>query len=153
MHGAHIPGRQPSFGMICAILLLLFAVLLHVGASAQKKGQPLVDSLIAELAKTKYDTVKITQLDHIARAYMLFNPKEEFKYAEQGLQLAEKIHWKKGIADLNNTLGLMVGDTGDNKGARVCFEKSYALNKELGAKINQVNNLNNIGRSYHRESD
>ncbi|MES1249092.1 MAG: hypothetical protein ABUL46_00335 [Chitinophaga rupis] len=99
-------------------LLLFSAILLCISASAQKKGQALADSLLTEVAKAKHDTAKVWLLDRIARAYMLFNPKGEFKYMEQGLQLAEKIHWKRGIANLNNDLGLMVGDTGNNKGAR-----------------------------------
>jgi len=134
-------------------LLLFSAILLYTSASAQKKGQALVDSLLTEIDKTKYDTVKVWLYDHIARAYMLFDPKEEFRYMEQGLQLAEKIQWKRGIANLNNDLGLMVGDTGNNTGARSHFEKSYALDKELGSMINQVNDLNNIGRTYQRESN
>jgi len=134
-------------------LILVSAILLSAGASAQKKGQALVDSLLVELTRTKHDTAKVWLYDNIARAYMLFDPKEEFRYMEQGLQLAEKIHWKRGIANLNNDLGLMIGDTGNNTGSRVHFEKSYIINKEIGSKINQVNDLNNIGRSYQRESN
>src|SRR4051812_37969760 len=106
-------------------LLLLAVVFLYYGASAQKKGQALVDSLLAEVAKTKYDTVKVWLYDDIARTYMLFDPKKKFRYKDLGLQLAEKIHWKKGIAKLNKDLGLIVEDTGNNVMARSYFQKSY----------------------------
>ena len=134
-------------------LLFLFLLFLCLGATAQKKGQARVDSLLEEIAKAKNDTLKIFLLDNVARTYMLFNPKEEFKYMDQGIALAEKIHWKRGIANLNNDLGLMIGDTGNNAGAIAHFKISYALDKEMGAKVNQVNELNNIGRIYQRESN
>jgi signal transduction histidine kinase len=35
----------------------------------------------------------------------------------------------------------------------VHFEKSYLLNVEINSYLNQINNLNNIGRSYQRESE
>lgn len=124
-----------------------------MAAVAQKKGQALVDSLQGVLPGLQDDSGKVKVLNQIARAYMLFNPKEQFSYAEKSLQLAEKIGWKKGIANLHNDLGLMVGDTGNNTLARQHFQQSYEMNKALDAKINQVNNLNNIGRSYQRESN
>ncbi len=134
------------------ILVILFAGF-YTGVAAQKKGQALVDSLENVLPKLQNDSNKVKLLNQIARAYMLFNPKEQFSYAEKSLQLAEKIQWKKGIANLHNDMGLMVGDTGNNTLARQHFQESYALNKALDLKISQVNNLNNIGRSYQRESD
>jgi signal transduction histidine kinase len=54
---------------------------------------------------------------------------------------------------MNNLLGLLVGDTGNNTRARVYFEKSYALNKTLGPSFSMISNLNNIGRSYQREAE
>jgi signal transduction histidine kinase len=133
--------------------ILICLAFLCANLSAQKKGQSLVDSLVRELPKMKDDSNKVRFLGLIAQKYMLFNPNEGFVYAENALQMAEKIHWKKGIANIHNNLGLMIGDTGNNALARVHFEQSYALNKEIDSKINQINNLNNIGRSYNRESD
>jgi signal transduction histidine kinase len=133
--------------------ILICLAFLCTNLSAQKKGRPLVDSLLHELPKMKDDSNKVRFLALIAQNYMLFNPNEGFIYAENALQLAEKIHWKRGIANIHNNLGLMIGDTGNNALARIHFEKSYALNKEIDSKINQINNLNNIGRSYNRESD
>jgi len=104
--------------------LLISLAFLCVDLSAQKKGQPLVDSLVSELPKMKDDSNKVRFLGLIAQNYMLFNPNEGFVYAENALQLAEKIHWKKGIANIHNNLGLMIGDTGNNVLAREHFEKA-----------------------------
>ncbi|KAK6033566.1 ATPase/histidine kinase/DNA gyrase B/HSP90 domain protein [Ostertagia ostertagi] len=57
------------------------------------------------------------------------------------------------MANLNNNLGLMTGDTGNNAGARTWYEKSFAINKALDSRPHMVTNMSNIGRSYQRESD
>jgi len=134
-------------------LFLLFSLFFCGSVSAQLKGRPLIDSLVAQLPAMKEDSMKVKALSRIAVTFMMVDPLQGFSYAEKGLALSEKIHWIKGVANLHNNLGLMIGDTGNNKLAREHFEKSFVLNKELGSKINQVNNLNNIGRSYQRESD
>ena len=134
--------------------LTLFCFLLVCGSlTAQKQGQALADSLVTAMATLKEDTNKVKVLSQLARVYMQFNKAEQFSTVHQGLQLAEQLKWKKGIANLHNDLGLMVGDTGNNTLARQHFEESYQLNKALGLKISQINNLNNIGRSFQRESN
>ena len=133
-------------------ILLAFFVLLSNLISAQKTGQPLIDSLVAALPALKEDSNKVKTYGRVATTYMQVNQQRGFNFMDSGLQLAEKIHWKRGMANLRNNKGLMVSDTGNNVLARVYFEQSYVLNKELDSKINQINNLNNIGRSYQRES-
>ncbi|HEY4286304.1 MAG TPA: tetratricopeptide repeat-containing sensor histidine kinase [Puia sp.] len=134
-------------------ILLAFLVFLVNGVSAQKNGQSLIDSLVAGLPALKEDSDKVKAYGRVAATYMQVDQQKGFNFIDSGLQLSEKLHWKKGIANLYNNKGLMIGDTGNNTLARDHFERSYVLNKELGSKINQVNNLNNIGRSYQRESN
>ncbi|HTE32051.1 MAG TPA: tetratricopeptide repeat-containing sensor histidine kinase [Chryseolinea sp.] len=134
--------------------LLIFLLLLScVDSFAQKRGQALIDSLDAELPKLKEDSIKAKVLNRIAQTYEGINPLKCFPYAERGLQLSEKIQWKRGIANFNNNLGLYISDTGNSVLAKVYLEKSYAMNGELGNKMQQVNNLINIGRTYQFESD
>jgi signal transduction histidine kinase len=134
------------FPTIC--LALLPTLLL-----AQKRGQPLIDSILERLPSQKEDTNKVKALTRIAETYIQVNPAKGIGYAKDGLVIAESLKWKKGIAKLNNAMGLLVGDTGNNTLARTYFERSYALNKELGASFSMISNLNNIGRGYQRESD
>jgi hypothetical protein len=83
----------------------------------------------------------VKALIRVAQTYMLVNPNQSFRYVNRGLQLAEEIDWKKGVANAHNTLGLLVGDSGNNTLAREHFEKSYSINKSLDLKTNQVTNL------------
>jgi len=132
------------------IFLLSFSL---CSVHAQKQGQALIDSLDAELPGLKEDSNKCKVLNRIAKTYEVLNPLKCFPYAEKGLLLAEKLHWKRGIANFHNNIGLYVSDTGNIVLARVHLEKSYALNGEMGNKFQQVNNLINIGRTYQFESD
>ena len=134
-------------------ILLSVLVVLTTVASAQKNGQALIDSLVATLPAMIEDSNKVKAYARVAQTYMQVNQQEGFNFIDSGIQLSEKLHWTKGIANLANNKGLMVGDTGDNTIARTFFQQSYTLNKQLDSKINQVNNLNNIGRSWQRESN
>ncbi|MBS1914666.1 MAG: tetratricopeptide repeat protein [Bacteroidetes bacterium] len=135
------------------IFFLTLFVALTVSAFPQKKGNELLDSLLHELKIAKEDTNKVKLLTSISQSYVSINPKEGFQYAGSGLQLAQKLQWKRGVADLNNSLGLLTGDTGNNAEARHYFEKSFDINKELDAKPFMIANMNNIGRSYQRETN
>ncbi|MET0634466.1 MAG: ATP-binding protein [Chitinophagaceae bacterium] len=135
-------------------LLTVFAFIFFVHpASSQKKGQALIDSLLPLLPTQVEDSNKVKMLSSLAQSYSIVDPASGFDYAEKSLSLAKKINWKQGIANSYNTLGLMVGDSGNNTLARSHFEKSLTLNTELGSKFRMIANLNNIGRSYQRESD
>lgn len=135
------------------IIFLVAFHLLCLQSFSQKKGQELLDSMIEELPRAKDDTNKVNLLVQISRLYTTINPKEGFQYAEPGMKLASKLGWKKGIANLDNNLGLLTGDTGNNTIAREYFEKSFEINKLLDAKPAMIANLNNIGRSYQRETN
>jgi signal transduction histidine kinase len=128
-------------------------ILLQAAAFSQKKGQPLIDSLLNGLSAIKEDTNKVKSLTRIAETYVQVDPARGIGYAKNGLAIAEKLQWKKGIAKLDNAMGLLVGDTGNNTQARTWFEQSFALNKDLGDSFRMISNLNNIGRSYQRESE
>ena len=134
-------------------ILFIFLSLLQTGLFAQKKSQALIDSVLNGLPALKEDTSIVKSLTKIAETYIQVNPNKGIEYADKGLAIAEKINWKKAMAKLENAKGLLVGDTGNNTLARVHFERSYALNKELAASFNMISNLNNIGRSYQRESN
>jgi signal transduction histidine kinase len=135
------------------IIFIIFFCLIEFGLLAQKKGQELIDSIRQELPAMKEDSNKVKALNRIGEIYWQINPYTGIVYADSAMVIAEKLNWKKGIAKLENLQGLLIGDTGNNSQARVLFLKSYALNKELNNSFSMISNLNNIGRSYQRESD
>lgn len=135
------------FSFVILLLLCFFS------PKAQKEGQPLIDSLVSTLPGKKEDTGKVRLFISIARLYNIVEAKKGFSFAGSGMILAQKLQWQRGIADLDNCLGLLTADTGNNAGARSWYEKSLAINKALDARTFIIANLSNIGRSYGAESN
>jgi signal transduction histidine kinase len=142
----HIP-------VIISLSLLCGSLLCGPSLRAQTQGQALADSLEHTLAGHPDDTGKISTYIQLTRVWDGIEPRKGFPFADQGLQLAQKLSFQQGIANLDNSLGLLTGDTGNNTQARVYFEKSLAINSALDSKNNMIANLSNIGRSYEREAD
>src|ERR1700743_1447518 len=133
--------------------LTILLLLCIFSSRAQKKGQPLVDSLVSALSGKKEDTAKVKLFVTLARLYTSIEPRKGFKFADSGLTLARKLQWQPGIAETENCFGLLTGDTGNNASARGWFEKRLAINKAIDAKASMIACMSNIGRSYEREAN
>jgi hypothetical protein len=87
-------------------ILLLFIITFFVmnQLSAQLQGQGRIDSLLHLLPKANEDSNKVKLLIDLSHTYYSINPDEGLKYGKQGLFLAEKLHWKKGMANACRTI-------------------------------------------------
>jgi tetratricopeptide (TPR) repeat protein len=135
------------------IAVILFLLVSFCTVKGQKQGLALADSLERALTGAKEDTQQVQRLVSLSRVWDGIEPRKGFEFAGRGLELAQKISYQQGVANLNNCLGLLTGDTGNNAQARVYFEKSLAINKTLGSRNNEIANLSNLGRSYERETN
>jgi signal transduction histidine kinase len=134
-------------------ILIFLLCFLQTAVFAQKTGQAKIDSILRALPSVKQDSLIVKSLNQIGEIYLSSNPAKGIGYTDQALFVAEKMHWKKGIARLLNLKGLMVGDTGNSQQARVYFQMSYDLQKQVDNKFGMITSLNNIGRNYQRESN
>lgn len=91
------------------LFLFLHIVLLQVKQElfAQKQGQLRIDSLLTQIPKATEDTNKINLLNDLCNSYTGINPDEGITYGNQALALAERLIWKKGIANANLRLGII----------------------------------------------
>src|SRR5450631_2066676 len=106
-------------------LFTLICLVCCIETSAQKKGQALIDSMLQVLPALKEDSNKVNHIVIMSKQfYNLSKFKEGILYLDEGLLLAKKINWKKGIANCYDELGTLVGDTGNTAEARIYFEKS-----------------------------
>jgi len=135
------------------LISILMLCLLQTGLFAQKTGQAKIDSILLALPSVRQDSLIVKALNQVGEIYLTSNPAKAIGYADQALAVAEKMHWKKGIARLLNLKGLVVGDTGNNIQARVYYQMSYELQKQIDNKFGMITSLNNIGRNYQRESN
>src|SRR5258707_6437361 len=106
-------------------LLTLICFLYCIQTLAQKSGQDPIDSMLRILPTLKEDSNKVKFILTMSQQYYYSSKLDEgIVYLKEGLLLAEKINWKKGIAKCNNNLGLFISDTGNNVQARIYFEES-----------------------------
>ena len=80
------------------LLLLLLLLICSPAIAQHKTGQARLDSLPAELPRSKPDTNRVKLLHYISFTYVRINPEEGINYANQSLVLARQLTWKKGMA-------------------------------------------------------
>ena len=121
---------------------------------AQLQGQPLIDSLITQLPKAKEDTNKVILLNDLSLTYYSINPDEGLKYGKQGLALAEKLNWKRGMA---YAYKVIAGNYGYGKSeyapALEYSLKSLQEFKAIEDKTGTAKILGDIGVVYWFQSD
>ncbi|MBX7109331.1 MAG: tetratricopeptide repeat protein [Chitinophagales bacterium] len=136
-------------------LLLFLVIILFPGFSfAQKQGQSLIDSLLSELQTATDDTGKVNLLISLSYNYTLTDPDIALKYGNEGLQLAEKLNWKKGTANANRTIGInyCFGKSEYSKSLDY-FSKALELVVEINDRSGMAKVLSNLGVVYWYQSD
>ncbi len=138
--------------------IFLFILTLHytffsVQCRAQKQGQTLIDSLLKELPRQKEDTNKVKLLTNISGYYPTISPDEGIKFGQQGLALAIKLGWEKGIARSYGQLALNYHSKAEYPKAIENNFKALKLYEELGDKVLVTAATCNIGRVYSFQED
>jgi tetratricopeptide (TPR) repeat protein len=141
----------PKFTFFLIFLSLL--IINYKESPAQKQGQARIDSLLKELPKAKEDTNKVNILKDLCYCYSTINPNEGIEYGELGVQLAEKLNWKKGIAGSLNNVGTCYYTKSNYNKALDYYFKSLKLHEEIGDNKQIAANLGNIGNIYKRQYD
>ena len=128
------------------LLLLIITVYLQNPLQAQLQGQGRIDSLLTQLPKAKEDTNKVKLLTDLSHTFYSINPDDGLNFGKQGLALAEKLDWKKGIGNACRTIA---GNYSYGKSDYATALK-YSLQalqqfKEIGDKLGAARMLNDIG--------
>lgn len=140
------------------IMKKLFFVLVIIGAAlpsrAQLQGQARIDSLLSQIPKAIEDTNKVKLLNDLSFTYNSIDPDEGLKYGNEGLQLAKKLNWKKGMAHANRSIGVNYAyGKSDFEQALEHYFKGLKLSEEVGDKKGEARILSNIGVVYWYQSD
>jgi signal transduction histidine kinase len=130
--------------VIFFVLILLFKV---VDSDARDTK---MDSLQNLLKTVKEDTNKVKILyelsDECAQEDIL-------KYAIPALKLAEKLNFKKGIADALNNIGYFYYSRGDLSLSLEYYYKSLKIREEIGDREGIAGSFNNIAVVYNNRGD
>ena len=117
------------------------------------QGTARVDSLQRVLAGAQDDTGKVMVLGHLAYEYRVIDPETGIRYANDAMDLAEKLAWKHGTALANYNMGLNYKYKANYPEALEHFFKALKINEELGLKVGVGSCLSNIGVVYQDRGD
>lgn len=134
----------------CLFFIALFAPFL---VSAQKKGQPLIDSLKGELVNAAQDTNRVKLLDKLSYSYVTINPDSGIVFGQKALDLATALGWQKGQANAYSDLSTCYNAKSNTAAALEYNRKALQLFEKLkharGVAAIMVNNA----LIYHSMSD
>lgn len=121
---------------------------------AQLQGQDRIDSLLLQLPKATEDTGKVKLLIDLSHTYYSINPDKGLDFGKQALALAEKLNWKKGMA---NSCRTIAGNYGYGKSdfamALKYSSQALSLFEEIGDKVGRAKMLGDIGVVHWYQSD
>jgi signal transduction histidine kinase len=120
-------------------------------ADAQK---PAIDSILLALRQhPQEDTTRVQLLSDLAYNYHTISPDSTTLLAKQAYELAEKLHYEKGLADALKhwAIGSYIMSQYDN--AIEYNEKALAIYEKLGEKKGSGAILNNIAIIRHNQGD
>ena len=133
---------------ISICLILLCALFNNTALFAQKQGQALLDSLLAELPKAKEDTNKVNLLSKISDEYSDIKPSQGVIYGEKGIALSESLHFKSGMAACLYASGINHRAQTNYPKALELFLKALNINEAIGDKSGIARNIGAIGLMY-----
>lgn len=137
---------------LLSLFILIFSVVNQL--SAQHQGQDRIDSLLLQLPKANEDTNKVKLLIDLSHTFYSINPDEGLKYGKQGLALAKKLDWKKGMA---NSCRTIAGNYGYGKSdypmALKYSSQALQLFRESGDKTGTAKIMGDMGVVYWYQSN
>src|SRR6185437_12386726 len=97
------------------------------------------------------DTNKVKLLTDLSGAYSHINPNDGLKFGQQGLDLATRLDWGKGIAMTFNVIGLNYDYKSDYSKALEYYSKALTLYEKTGNKKGMATVILNIGTVYDNQ--
>jgi len=110
-------------------------------------------TLFEKLQKAKQDTDKVNIYYSISRQYWTKNADSALLMAQKSLDLAQKIHFEKGIALAYVSKGVALGSKGKLPEALECHFQGLRISEKLGMEGLSGNEYNNIGMVYAAMED
>ncbi len=108
-----------------------------------------VDSLKVILENLDEDSSKVNTLNDIAYILYRTSPGEAVTYGSEAKLLAEKINFRKGLAEANKTIGLGYYMQGNYMEAIKNWEPALEFYEQAGDEQLVANILSNLGSAYY----
>ncbi len=129
--------------------LLLFLLIIACTTQSSYTQNTKTDSLLTLLKTDKEDTNKVNHLYQLSEEST--DNKDVMRYAQQSLLLAEKLKYKKGMANAANNIGFVFNAEGQTKEALDYLHRALKIQEEINDKQGIAISLNNIGGIYNSQ--
>ena len=130
-----------------------FLVLLVFFSTCLRSQSRFADSLKKLIPGAKEDSTKVFMFTDIADELTDIDFKQSLVYGQQGLVLAEKIGFKKGIAQAYSTLANAYSDQSDYVQCLDYNLKALQVREELGNASQIAASYDNIGNVYNDQGN
>lgn len=140
-----MPVHKNDLCVLCSMLCIAFAVLYTIPCTAQANVQ---SRLFDALRTAKNDTTRVNIYYSLSRSYWNKNADSALFMAQKSLQLAQKIHFEKGIALAYLAKGVALGYKGSFPEALKCHLQCLSISEKLGMNGLAGNEYGNIGILY-----
>ncbi len=129
-------------------IFYLICFLFLIGNNLSFAQQSKIDSLEKTLKSNGKDTNRIKILSELCWSYRTIDARKALEYGEEGLKLATELDYKKGMAECNNSLGIVYYFNSKNLKSIECHKEALKIREELNDKIGIAKSLNNISINY-----
>jgi signal transduction histidine kinase/tetratricopeptide (TPR) repeat protein len=133
--------------------ILLLVLLLQVQFTNAQLTSKAIDSVKQLLSTEKEDTVQVNLLYQLARAYSTSRPDTALLIAKKGLDLSQKIHFKKGEFNCLRTTGSIFVNMGNYPKALEIYLQVLRIAGELKDDVSIGSALNSLSDVYFFQGD
>ncbi|SFE49809.1 tetratricopeptide repeat protein [Thermoflexibacter ruber] len=130
---------------------LLFVTSLILVFTPYLYAQSEVDSLSLLIKNTPTNHLKIDYISSLSRIYRFSQPDSAVFWAKQGLLLAQKLNYKKGIATFLNHLGVNHWLRGNYDSATYLLDSTLKISQKINYEEGLASAYNNLGLVYKEQ--
>ena len=131
---------------------ILFSTFLIISAFLCINAQD-VEELKSRLDTATNDTLKVKLYENICWGYLFSDPKTAQEYADKGIELANKIGYKKGLASIYSNLGILNDYHNNYSQAIENYDKALKIDIEEGNQKGEARIYNNLGIFYKNRGE
>ncbi len=131
-------------------VLIFLGIQIFIATISHAENQHKIDSLENVLHHyTLRDTTYVKTLKSYAYLFQFSDPEKYKKNILEALQLADSLHFEKGVIQCDYALALIVSEHGEKKEAIKLFEKCLAVSVKANDTVFIASSYGGLARSYY----
>jgi len=128
-----------------SFVIIISLIALNYSCLAQKQAE--LDSLLL-LLKSATDTNKVLVLGELCWQYRGINTNEALRYGKQGIELAKKLNFERGEANILNKMGIVYRNESEHAKSLECYDQALSLASKTNDLVEMAYAYNNISGVY-----